>query len=91
MKNKKLGRKGVVFSNFIYLILFYVIYFPLVMVALYFRDVISTTYPFSDYWSDIPESTIFLMNMIIFIIIPLAALAYTIMSSRPQEQPVYYG
>lgn len=90
MKNRKMGRKGVVFSNFIYLIMFYVIYFPMVAVVLYFNDVISETWPFSDYWADIPDSTFFLMDLILFVVVPLAALAYTIMSSRPQEQYIAY-
>ena len=87
---KRLNNKGVIFSNFIYLILFYVIYFVLVSTVLYFNDVLSQTWPFSDYWSDIPETTTTLMNMILFVVIPLAALAYTIMSSRPEQQYVTY-
>ena len=87
---RRIGKKGVVFSNFIYLMLFYVIYFPMVAVILYFNDIISQTWPFSDYWSQIPDSTFFLMNLILFLVVPLAALAYTIMSSRPEEQAIYY-
>jgi hypothetical protein len=86
---KGLNRKGIIFSNAIYLILFYIIYFPLVMVALYFKDQIYAVYPFSDYVASIPSYTTALMNIIIFIVVPLAALAYALMSSRPEQQVMY--
>jgi len=90
LKIKKFGRKGVIYSNFVYLILFYVIYFILVTTVLYFKAVVCDTEPFSTYCTEIPDSTITMMNMILYVAVPLLALAYTIMSSRPEQQYIAY-
>jgi hypothetical protein len=40
------------------------------------------------YWSSIPADTQFLINILLYIIVPLVAVAYTIKSSSPENQIV---
>lgn len=81
--------KGLILSNFIYLIIFYLIYFTMVLVALYTKEQICGLDIFATYCSStIPESTTAMMNFMLFVVVPLAAMAVTILSSTPQQSYV---
>lgn len=78
---------GLILSNFMYLIMFYLAYFPMTIAALYAKDQICTTITlFTAYCNQIPASTTLAMNFMLFALIPLAALIFTIMASRQPTQ-----
>lgn len=89
MKN----RKGVMMANWIYLVVFLFIYFMSIPTVQYIMGVfegIFTNFNGVDLWSDIPDSTWFLMNLLLYVIVPLGAIAWTILASKPREV-VYPG
>lgn len=81
--------KGVMLANWIYLIIFLFLYFISLPTLQNVLGIIADVFP-SEY-SDIPASTWFLMNLLAYVLVPLGAIAWTILSSRPQEQPYGYG
>lgn len=88
---RKMGQKnskGLVMSNLLYLIIFYVMYFLLVSVVKYFLDVIGSTEPLTQYYQAIPSSTKGLMDLILYVVIPIAALIFTLLASKPREAMV---
>ena len=82
--------KGIIIRNFLYLIVFFILYFPLVTVAQYFKDQICNVDTFTSYCNNIPSSTIAVLNFLLYAIVPLGAIIWTFISqSEPQQ--VYYG
>ena len=80
--------KGVMLSNWMYLIVFLFIYFlsiGTVQVGMGVLEEVFTNFDGVNLWADIPDSTWMLMNLLIYIIVPLGAIAYTILASKPQE------
>lgn len=80
--------KGVMLSNWIYLFIFLFVYFLSLMViqtTMGSLEAIFTNFNGENLWSDIPDSTWMLMNLLIYIIVPLGAIAWTILASKPQE------
>lgn len=82
--NKKL--KGVAMANLIYLIVFYIMYFPLVYTAGYVLDTINGLAIFAPYVAAIPASTTAFMNFMLYVMVPLGALIWTLWSN---SQPTY--
>jgi hypothetical protein len=78
--------KGFVLSNLLYLILFYVMYFILVPLALYMHDTTCGLDIFTGYCADIPASTTNAMNFLLFVVIPIAAFIVTIIASKEPQQ-----
>jgi hypothetical protein len=85
---KKMGKKGVIMSNLLMLGLFYLIYFTMIPVVKYATEMIGNTSPLDTYYDAIPTGTTQMMDLILYAIIPIGALIFTLMSSRPQEQYV---
>ena len=81
---------GLAMTNLIYLVLFYVLYFLLVPAALYMKDTLLTIDIFVPYAALIPASTDAFMNFLLFVVVPIAALLWTLMSDQ-QPQYVYRG
>ena len=88
MRRKLRTSKGLVMSNLLYLIIFYLVYFFLVSAVRYFVDTIGNTEPLTSYYQAIPESTKAMMDLILYVVIPLAALIVTLIASKPQERYV---
>lgn len=87
-KIPRIGSKGNIVVNMLYLVVFYIIYFFIVLAARYTLATLQVTEPLSLYWDEIPSSTIQLMDFIIFIVVPIAALIWTIIASRPEPEYV---
>lgn len=80
--------KGFMVSNWMYLLVFYFLYFISLMVIQSIFGTFQTIFSnFGgvDLWSDIPDTTWFLVNLVLYVIVPLGALAYTILASKPRE------
>ena len=85
MKNSKL-LYGIILANLLYLAVFYLVYFITVGAVFYAKNVITTNPVFSPYVAMIPASTNYMMDFLIFVVVPLAALIWTMWSST---QPQY--
>lgn len=91
MKNSRAVQKGLILSNFLYMAGFFVVYFPLTAIALYMKDTICGLAIFVTYCAQIPASSSLAMNFVLFVMIPMAAILFTIFASRqPAQQPVGY-
>lgn len=76
-------------QNFIYLIVFYVMYFALVATVLYFKTEICAIDMLTTYCDAIPTGTVGMMNFLLFVLVPILAAIWTFRSSsEPQQQPV---
>lgn len=84
MKNKII--RGLILQNFLYLVVFFIIYFPMVAIALYAKAQICGIETFTTYCDEIPASTNTAMNFLLFVLVPLSAIIWTIISS---SQPSY--
>ena len=85
--------KGNMLANWIYLIVFLFLYFTSISVlqsTMGSLEAIFTDFNGVDLWSDIPDVTWTLMNLLAYVIVPLGAIAWTILASKPQEQVGYY-
>jgi hypothetical protein len=81
--------KGVLMQNFIYLVVFYIMYFALVAITLYFKTEICAISMLSTYCAAIPSGTVGMMNFLLFVLVPLLAAIWTFRSSsEPQQQNV---
>jgi len=79
--------KGNIVANFIYLILFYILYFIAVPVAKYAVATIGAVDILNPYYLAIPSSTTTFMDFLLYVVIPLTALIWTIFAStQPQYQ-----
>lgn len=84
--------KGVMLANWIYLIIFLFLYFlsiPTLQSVMGILSGIFTNFMGVDLWSDIPSATWFLLNVLAYVLVPLSAIAYTILSSRPEQRYNY--
>lgn len=87
---EKVGKaRGFMLANFIYLILFYVVYFIIVPTVLYFRATICALDLFTTYCAAIPTSTTGMMDFILFVVVPIGALLFTIWSSKEPQYVAY--
>jgi hypothetical protein len=76
--------RGNILSNFMYLGLFMIVYFIMTPMIFYVIDTISSTAPLSSY--PIPESTTAILQFLIYVLVPIMAIVWTILSS---SQPNY--
>jgi len=77
------------FTNGIYLILWVFVYYGCLLMFLpYMYNLLQNLPAIGVYWSSIPADTQFLINILLYIIVPLVAVAYTIKSSSPENQIV---
>ena len=72
--------RGVIIRNLLFLVMFFVIYFPLVSIAFYYKDTICGVDLFTTYCNNIPESTNTTMAFILYGLLPLGAIIWTIWS-----------
>lgn len=84
MQKKKKMSKGVIVANFLYLVIFYLLYFLMIPFIEYTIEQINGIEIFSAY--QIPDSTKMFLNLILYVVVPLLALIWTIWSSQPQYQ-----
>jgi len=82
--------RGLAMTNLIYLCLFYVVYFLLVPAVMYMKATLLAIDIFVPYAALIPASTDAFMNFLLFVVVPIAALLWTLMSDQ-QPQYVYRG
>ena len=83
--------KGVIFVNFIYLVVFLFVYLMAVPTVQMIMGVIASVFTDFDgvnYWDSIPLETWFLLNVLMYVLVPLGAIAWFIWSSKPKE--AYY-
>lgn len=84
--------KGNLMANWIFLIVFLFIYFlsiPTVQAVMGTIQGVFTNFNGVNLWDDIPDSTWFLLNLLAYVIVPLGAIAWTILASKPQQQVPY--
>lgn len=82
--------KGIIWSNFIYLAFFYLMFFilaPTIKLVVAELEAIPVLTPYAD---EIPESTEQMMDFILYVVVPLSALAFTLKASLEPEQQYYY-
>ena len=80
--------KGVMLANWIYLIVFlfiYLISLPVIQSTMGTLQTIFSDFNGDDLWSDIPDSTWLLLNILLYVLVPLGAIAWTILASKPRE------
>jgi hypothetical protein len=82
--------RGVIIRNFIYLIVFFVIYFPMVIVAQYMKTEICAVDTFTSYCNAIPSTTVTALNFLLYVAVPLSAFIWVFISSS-EPQRVYMG
>jgi hypothetical protein len=78
----------VMLANWMYLIVFLFIYFLSINTVQYVMGILQgifTNFNGLNLWDDIPDSTMFLMNLLIYIIVPIGAIVWTILASKPRE------
>jgi len=81
--------KGVIMQNFLYLLVFYAIYFVSVPMILYFKDTICGIDILTTFCATIPSGTTGMMNFLLFVLVPILAAIWTIISSTtPQYERV---
>lgn len=73
------------YTNMIYLILFLFVYWGMLLLLPYGRDFLQADATLGGYWATIPDETHLIMNILMYIIVPLVAIAYTIIASKPQQ------
>jgi hypothetical protein len=83
---KTIKLKGLAMVNLVYLIMFYIMYFPLVYTAGYILDTINALTIFAPYVATIPASTTAFMAFMLYVMVPLMALIWTI---RSNAEPTY--
>jgi hypothetical protein len=81
--------KGVIIRNLLYLVMFYIIYFPLVATAFYAKDQICGVETFTTYCDNIPASTTMALNFIMYVVLPLGALLWAVMSMSAPSYEQY--
>lgn len=75
------------YTNLIYLVLFLFAYYGALLFVPYGVDFLQSDATFGGYWADIPAETHLLLGLLLYIIVPLVAIAFTIISGK-QEQIV---
>lgn len=83
--------KGMSFTNLIYLILWLFIYYFVLLFIPYGTNLLSNLPTFGTYWSTIPPETVWLLNILLYIVVPIVAIAFTIKASSPEQQIVVAG
>jgi hypothetical protein len=78
--------KGNIVANFLYLVLFYIAYFLMLPVTKYTVALIGSIDILAPYYLAIPSSTTSFMDFILYVVLPVCALIWTIYSST---QPTY--
>jgi hypothetical protein len=77
--------RGNILSNFMYLVMFLIVYFIMTPLLWYIVDTVTATAPLSSY--PIPSGTIGIMQFLIYVLVPIMAVVWTILSSsQPQYQ-----
>lgn len=74
------------FTNLIYMILWLFVYYAILIFIPYATNALAAMPEMGTYWSTIPTETVFLVNLLMYIVVPLVAIAYTIRASSPQQQ-----
>ena len=73
------------FTNLIYMILWLFVYYAILIFIPYATNALQAMPVIGAYWSTIPTETIWLVNILMYIVVPLVAIAYTIRASSPQQ------
>jgi len=76
------------FSNMIYLCLWVAIYYFTLLIVAFALNLLQNISIFVPFWNSWPQETTWLINIFLFIVIPLVGIAYAILSSSPQQQIV---
>lgn len=76
------------FTNLLYLVLWMFCYYAMLMVIPYATSLLQALPSIGTYWSSIPTETQWMVNILLYIVVPLVAIAYTIKSSSPEQQIV---
>lgn len=73
------------FSDAIYMILFVFVYYGMLLIVPYGLSMLQGIGVLAPYWSTIPTETHWILNILLWIIVPIVAIAYTIRASQPQQ------
>lgn len=89
---KKEMLKGVVMRNLLFLVIFFMAYFPLVLTGYFMKDTlcnaVAETGVFETDCDDIPAYTTALLGFLLFGVVPFGAILWAIFSmSQPTYQP----
>jgi hypothetical protein len=76
------------FTNLIYMILWMFVYYAILIFVPYAINALQAMPVIGTFWSTIPSETIWLVNILMYIVVPLVAIAYTIRASSPEQQAV---
>lgn len=73
------------YTNLLYLVLFLFCYWGVLLFVPYGRDFLQSDATLGSYWSSIPNETHLVMDILLYVIVPIVAIAYTIISSKPEQ------
>lgn len=73
------------YTNLIYLVLFLFAYYGILLFVPYGMDFLQTDATLGGYWSSIPTETHILLGILIYIVVPLVAIAFAINAGKQQE------
>ncbi len=79
------------FTNMLYLILWLFVYYFVLLFIPYGTNLLQSMPMLGTYWGTIPVETQWLLSLLIYIIVPIVAIAYTIKASSPEQQIVVAG
>jgi hypothetical protein len=75
--------KGNILANWIYLIVFLGLYVLSITQLQNVLGILESAFP--TLYADIPNETWFLLNLLAYVIVPLGAIAWTILASSPEQ------
>lgn len=78
------------YTNLIYLVLFLFAYYGMLLFVPYGKDFLQSDATLGGYWSSIPAETHLILDILLYIIVPLVAIAYAIISGKQQVVAVPY-
>lgn len=76
------------FTNIIYLILWMFVYYMALMIVPYGLNLLATISVLAPFWNSWPVETTWMINILLYIVVPIVAIAYAIRSSSPEQQIV---
>ena len=74
------------YTNLLYLVLWLFCYYFIMLYIPYGTNLLQNLPVIGTYWSSIPTETHWLLGILMYIIVPLVGIAYTIKSSSPEQQ-----
>lgn len=76
------------FGNMIYLVLWVVVYYFTLLIVSFALNLLQAISILTPFWGSWPVETTWMINIFLYIVIPIVGIAYAITSSSPQQQIV---